>query len=120
MKRSIAIELRPYASLGMARSLRPKDAEHEDAGNGTLTWPHFGTLKWPHPVRRAADCSSFMWLEREAADRDGITSGDVRADKKRSRPRGPVDQGFGSAPWSSPSRCQGSARVAGAVAAQAA
>jgi hypothetical protein len=61
------------------------------AGNGTLIWPHFGTLKWPHPVRCAADCSSFMELERRVADRDGITSGDVRADKKRSRSGGLVD-----------------------------
>ncbi len=63
-----------------------EDANDPLAGNGTLTWPHSGTLKWPHPVRPAADCSSLMKLERKAADRDGITSGDVRADKKRSRP----------------------------------
>ena len=86
-------------------------------GRGTLSWPHCGTLIWPHPVRRAADCSSFMRLERKAAERDGITRGAVRADKKGPRPGGPVDPGAGRASWC-PSPC-GQAGVGLAVAAGA-
>jgi hypothetical protein len=109
----IAAEYQHTTARGVAGGKAPD-------GSGTLTWPHSGTLIWPHPVRPATDCSRLMKLEREAADRDGITSGDVRADKKRSRPGGPVDQGPGSASWSPSSRCAGSARIAAAVAAQAA
>src|SRR5271156_1738555 len=71
-------------------ALRMAEVAKALGGNGTFTWPHSGTLIWPPPVRPAADCSRLMWLERKVADGDGITSGDVRADKKRSRPRGPV------------------------------
>ncbi len=42
-----------------------------------------------------------MELEREAAVRNGITSGDVRADQERPGSRGLVDQGAGGAPWCS-------------------
>ena len=71
------------------------------SGNGGLIWPHCGGLNWPHLRPTGSRLFDAHRARAGGGGRNGITSGDVRADQERPGSGGFVDPGVGGASWRS-------------------
>ncbi len=72
-------------------------------GNGGLIWPLCGGLIWPHLRPTGSRLFGALGARAGGGGRNGITSGDVRADQEGPGSGGLVDPGVGRATWRSSS-----------------